>query len=517
MGHCGGAMEGSVAADAPPRGRFMAKRSQSPLFAFPHASGDRLGVRDRIYQAVLAAMLDGRLAAGRRLPSSRQLAADWRVARNTIDDALAQLQDEGFIARRVGDGTFVAPGVVARAPAASARRREPAAAGKRALAAVSSRGASVARHYAARSVPRPEPFIAGLPALDAFPLAIWRRLAARRWRSSGTSLLGYMPASGYPPLQLAIADHLAAARGVHCAAAQVLVLNSSMQAVDLIARVLLERDDTAVIEDPCYPNLRAVLGMAGMRVVSVAVDAAGIDVERIARHVPGLVCVTPSCQYPTGAVLSLSRRLALLRVAGQAGAWIVEDDHQSEFTWSGRAVAPIFSLDRGERTIHVGTFSHTTFPSLRLAYVVLPRGLVDVFHAVRRQLDDHTHGFMQAVLADFIAGGHFSAHLRKMRALYAARREALIHACARNLPQLTLGALACGLHATLELPARIGDRGAAARAGRAGIRVLPMSRYAAGPGMRNGLLIGYAALAERRIAAGIARLSRVIDPGAREG
>jgi GntR family transcriptional regulator/MocR family aminotransferase len=211
--------------------------------------------------------------------------------------------------------------------------------------------------------------------------------------------------------------------------------------------------------------------------------------------------------------MSLARRLALLQVAERSRAWIVEDDHQAEFAWSARPTASIFSLDRGARTLYAGTFSHTVFPSLRLAYVVLPESLVDVFQAVRRQLDDHTHGFMQAVLADFIAGGHFSAHVRRMRALYAARRDALMEAFARHAPDVEIGGLACGMHATLEWNAGGDDADVAGRAAHAGIRVLPLSRYSAAPARRNGLLLGYSALSERRIAAAVARLCPFLDGG----
>jgi len=495
------------------RRRLMTRRSPATLLAFPSSSTSRLGLRDRIYEACLAAIRDGRLAAGSRLPSARQLAADWRIARNTVDDALSQLHAEGLIVRRVGDGTFVAPDVTPLPRATGSRHRKPGAIGKRALRVASARGAEAARPFVARSVPRPVPFVAGLAALDAFPLATWRRVAARCWRTGGTTLLGYLPASGYPPLQVAIADHLAGARGIRCAPEQVMILNSAMQAYDLITRVLGERDDVAWIEDPCYPNLRAVLSMAGMRAAPLAVDAEGLAIEsaRGNGELPTLICATPSCQYPTGVVMSLARRLALLEVAERSQAWIVEDDHQVEFAWSARPPASIFALDRGARTLYAGTFSHTIFPSLRIAYVVLPPALVDVFHAVRRQLDDHTHGFMQAVLADFIAAGHFSAHVRKMRTLYGARREALIDAFSRRAPDVALGGLACGMHATLEFDARRHDTGVAARAARVGVQVLPLSRYSAGAVRRHGLLLGYSALSESRITSAVARLVPVLE------
>ena len=481
-----------------------------PLLTGPGA--EALSLRDQIYKTCLAAIVDGRLADGARLPSARQLAVDWRISRNTVDDAIARLQSEGFLVRRVGDGTFVsAPTrVVQRAPA---KLRRPSALGREALGGVSAWGRSATSAHAPNSAPRAEAFLAGLPALDEFPLALWRRLVARRLRASGGGLLGYFPSLGHGPLREATARHLASTRGIACEPAQVMILNSSMQAVDLIARVLLERGDAAWIEDPCFPNLRSVLSVSGARIVPVPVDARGIAIDDGAhRGAPALVYVTPSCQYPTGVTLSLERRLALLRRAEACGAWVIEDDYQSEFTYTGHPVASIHSLDRSERTLYIGTFTNSVFPSLRLAYVVLPAPLVPVFDAVRRQLDDHTHGAMQAVLADFMDGGHFNAHLRRMRSLYHGRRDALVAACRRFLPETAvLGPATSGMNVALELPAGDADTVVAARAAAAGLSVLPLSRYASGAKASNGLLLGYTALTERRIAAGMARLARVID------
>ncbi len=481
----------------------MPKRPQGamvPLLAGQGTEG--LSLRDQVYKTCLAAIVDGRLAAGARLPSARQLAEDWRIARNTVDDAMAQLQAEGLLVRRVGDGTFVAA-QTRMSPRSGVKHRRPSALGRKALAGVSAWGRSATSSYTPASVPRAEPFLAGLPALDAFPLALFKRLAARRWRVGGGGLLGYFPSLGHEPLREATARHLATVRGVDCDAEQIMILNSSMQAVDLVARVLLERTDSVWIEDPCLPNLLPALAMSGARVVPVAVDEQGLDVEEGARVAPSpaLIYVTPSCQYPTGVTLSLERRLSLLRHAEASGAWIIEDDFQSEFTYEGRPVASVHSLDRGERTLYVGTFTNSVFPSLRLAYVVLPRILVPVFEAVRRQSDDHTHGYMQAVLADFLDGGHFNAHLRKMRSLYHARRDALVDACARSLPEgVALGPATSGMHVALRLPSRLADRAVVARAAAAGLRVQP-------------LLLGYTALTERRIAAGVVRLAGVIRVG----
>ncbi len=493
----------------------MALHSRAALLPLNLAAGSEgLGLSAQIYKTLCTGIVEGRLAPAMRLPSARQLAADWKVSRNTVDDAIQRMQSEGFVVRRVGSGTFVAanfPGLGAQRP--QAPRRQPSEAGRSALMAVSASGLTASRAYAPGSTPRPEAFVAGLPALDLFPLDLWRRLVARRMRTSGESLLGYFPAMGHAPLRDATARHLAATRGIDCVPEQVMIVNSSMQAVDLAARVLLEPGDAAWVEDPCYPNLRAALAMAGATIVAVPVDDHGIDVRAGKRAAPSaaLVHVSPSCQYPTGVTLSIERRMALLRWAEKAGSWILEDDYQSEFTYQGRPLAPLYSLDRGERVLYLGTFTNAVFPSLRLAYVVLPRSLVPVFQAVRGQLDDHTHGLAQAVMADFADGGHFNAHLRKMRSVYLSRRNALVDACARELPSAArLGPAVAGMNAALHLAPRLADTAVAATAQASGLRALPLSRYAESGRGVNGLLLGYTALSERRIAAGIARLAQVI-------
>lgn len=489
----------------------MAPRIRAELLALLHDETS-LGLRARIYRTCLDAILDGSLAPGARLPSARRLAADWQVARNTVDDALAQLQAEGWIERRVGDGTRVAPALHRpQAPRAIAPR-PPSAFGRAAVAALSRFGRDVERQYVAASVPRPRAFIAGMADLDAFPLEAWRRVVSRRARLDGVRALGYPPALGDERLRAAIARHLATARGLHCEPSQVMVCNSSMQAVELVGRVLLERGDRVWVEDPGHLNVRAALASAGARLVAVPVDRAGLDVTagRARCPRPALIIVTPACAHPTGTSMTLERRLALIRAAESGGAWILENDYQGEFVHASRASAPVARLDAGGRTLCVGTFSHTLFPSLRLAWCVLPPALVPVFEAVRRQLDDHTHGPLQGALADFIDGGHLAAHVRRMRAVYTARRDALVAACTRALPPFArLGPTDAGMTAALTLPPRLRDTAIAARAAAVGIEVLPLSRYGL-EARPNGLLLGYTGLAEGRIDEGIARLAAVL-------
>jgi GntR family transcriptional regulator/MocR family aminotransferase len=316
-----------------------------------------------------------------------------------------------------------------------------------------------------------------------------------------------------PALQQATARHLAAFRGVACDAAQILIVNSTMQAADLIARVLLERGRRAWIEDPGYPNLRSSLALSGATLVPVPVDRAGIDVEAGIARAPdaALAYVTPACHYPLGVSLSHARRQALLDWAGARGAWIVEDDYQSEFFYEGRAPAALATFGSADRVLHIGTFTNAVFPSLRLAYVVLPSALVDVFAAVRGQLDGHTHGLAQAVLADFIDGGHFAAHLRRMRGVYAQRREALVRACERELPShAMLGHTGAGMSAPLVVDRRVPDRELAEAATKRGVHVLPLSRYAVRSRAWRGLLLGYAALDEATVRNGVTRLAKAL-------
>jgi GntR family transcriptional regulator/MocR family aminotransferase len=470
------------------------------------------GLRGRIHRSCLAAILEGALRPGDRIPSSRRLAQDWRVARNTVDEALAELQAEGWLVRRVGDGTRVASSLPLPPGRASAVAPRPLTAFARAaLTARSAWGRSVEQAHASGAVPRPVAFVAGMAALDAFPLDTWRRVAARRARVDGTQALGYPPALGDWRLREALARHLAMARGLHCDAGRVMICNSAMQAVELIARVMLERGAVAWLEDPGYPNLRGILDAAGARVVAVPVDREGLGVDAAAARSqkPAMICVTPACHHPTGVAMSLPRRLALIRAAEAAGAWIVEEDYQSEFVHEGRPLAPVAHLDGGARTFCVGTFSHALFPSLRLAWCVLPASLVPVFEAVRRQLDDHTHGPLQPVLGDFIDGGHFAAHLRRMRALYGARREALRRALAALPRWARVGPMQAGMNVAVHLPARLRDTAVVARLADAGVATVPLSRYALDARI-NGLLLGYTALDEGQIVQGATRLAGVL-------
>jgi GntR family transcriptional regulator / MocR family aminotransferase len=465
----------------------------------------------QLYDGLRQAILGGRLPPGIRLPATRGLARDLGVSRNTVLNAYEQLLAEGYLEGKLGSGTYVPQTLPeellqVRSPLNGAR---PASRQGRSL---SRRGQQLAatRVSVARGPGPPRPFRSGLASLHDFPWDTWQRLVARRWRLPAADLLVYGDPAGYLPLREAIAAHVGAARAVRCDAGQVIVVSGAQQALDLTAHVLLDPDEVAWVEDPCYAGARGALRGAGLRLVAVPVDADGLDVAEGVRRCPGarLAYVTPSHQYPLGVTLSLSRRLALLDWARRADAWVVEDDYDSEFRYAGRPLAALQGLDQDGRVIYVGTFSKALFPSLRLGYLVVPPDLAAAFTAARAVADRHAPTLMQAVVADFLAEGHFVRHVRRMRTLYAQRQEALVLAAGRELGGL-LEVKPCetGMHLPGWLPDGVDDQGAWQRVAAAGLETSAVSAYRLEPGGRGALLLGYAAFEPRQLRDGVRRLA----------
>jgi GntR family transcriptional regulator/MocR family aminotransferase len=480
----------------------------------------------QVYAGLREAILAGRLKAGARLPSTRTLAHELGVSRNTVLLAFDQLLAEGYVESRRGSGTRVSrrlPDDMVRVPGGPLHVPGPPRSwygGSRAPEtvpgrALSRRGAllsTLPRRVSLMSGP-PRAFSLGVPALDALPLEQWSRIQARRWRRAGASLLDYADAAGYAPLRAAIAAHLRAARGVRCDAEQVVVVNGAQQALDLAARVLLDPGDAAWVEDPGYHGARHAFLAAGARLVAVPVDAEGLRVDEGMRRAPDarLVHVTPAHQFPMGAALSLPRRLALIRWARHAGAWIVEDDYDSEFRYASRPLAALQALDDEGRVVYVGTFSKVLFPGLRLGYLVAPPDVVDAVVAARRATDWHGPVLLQAVLTDFLEQGHFDAHVRHMRELYRSRQEALLEAARAELGGLLeLPPADAGFHLVGRLPAGVADRKAAERAAAAGVDTVPLSFFATDPLARGGLVLGYAAVDAEAAREGIRALATAL-------
>jgi GntR family transcriptional regulator / MocR family aminotransferase len=482
-------------------GEATLRTRQGPLFEAV-SDGDAPRYR-QVYRQIREAILERRLKPGERLPSSRTFAAESAMARKTVEEAYAQLEGEGYIVRRAGSGSFVAEIASMQRTRGSVKL-----AGRRAL---SKRGRAIAATTACVEPAVVRAFAAGLPALDAFPIELWQRIVARHARKIDARALVYGDQAGLPALREAIATYLSHARGVRCDASQVVIVSSSQQALDLIARLTIDPDDETWIENPAYPGARAALVASGAKLVPVRIDDDGLDVAHGVELAPRarLAYVTPSHQYPLGKTMSLERRLALLEWARRADAWVIEDDYDSEFRYDGRPVPAIQGLDSAGRVIYVGTFTKVLYPSLRLAYLVLPPDLVESFVNARAQIDGHAPPFLQGVVAEFITEGHFGAHVRRMRALYRGRRDVFLDAAEKHLPVLEFPMLHAGLRATGFFRDGRDDREVARNALRAGIEAPALSRYYSGRG-RSGLVLGYAGLTPDAIRKGVRELARLL-------
>ena len=458
--------------------------------------------------AVRDAILDGRLRPQARLPPSRELAVQLDLARNTIITAYELLQAEGYITSRVGAGSFVTADMPQRPPVPARRPRPEAGPG------LSKRGRWHLDFERSPGPASPRIFTPGIPDLRSFPVDVWRRLLSRSWRQAGRQLLQPSDRAGWLPLRRAIAAHIGPARGVRCTPDQGMLVTSSRQAVYLAATVLADPGDEAWIEDPAYIDARSSLLAAGLSLVPVRVDGQGLDVERGIARAPKarLAVVTPSNHYPLGVTLSLARRLRLLEWARQAKAWIIEDDYDGEYRYTGRPLTALQGLDDDDRVIYVGSFSKTMFPTLRIAFLVCPEALIDAVHAARRPIDGPPATASQGALADFIEAGFFAAHVKQMRALYAERQAALV----QKLEAAFGGALGiegqqAGIHLLARLPRAVSDTGLVDAIADPGVRPVPLSRYVLEGRGAGGLVLGYGNSDIRELTRGVTALKRAWD------
>jgi GntR family transcriptional regulator / MocR family aminotransferase len=484
-----------------------------PFIALQLDRRSRVPLQRQLYDEIRTAILSGRLAPGARVPATRVLASDTGTSRNTVSGAFDQLLSEGYLEGKVGSGTYVARMLpedllrVTRQPGPS----RPVIA----RACLSRRGrmlGGIPASLRSREIATEQAFRTGLPAFDEFPRALWARLGARLLRHAPSAVLTYGDPAGYRPLRRAIAEYLRAARGVNCSAEQVIVTAGSQQALDLAARLLLDPGDAAWVEDPGYLGARGALRAAGVRSIPVPVDSGGLSVVEGEKRAPEarLACVTPSHQYPLGMTMPLSRRTSLLAWARRHRAWIVEDDYDSEFRYSGRPLQALQGLDPIGCVIYTGTFSKVLFPSLRLGYMVVPESLVDTFVSARALVDRHPPGLEQAIVAEFLAEGHFARHVRRMRTLYAERQEALVLALGRELGgAIEASPAEAGMNLTAWLRGNASDLELSNKAAQVGVVVTPVSAYALGVKPRSGLLLGYAAFTTRQIREGVRKLAQI--------
>lgn len=483
------------------------------LLLLDHKKGEPLYLQ--LYHALRRAILDGRLSAGTQLPPTRVLATELAVSRTTVVTAFDQLFAEGYLEARVGSGTYVARVLpeellhASKTPQQTDRQTR----GPRAL---SQRAQQLERTslMTARKPERVRAFQAGLSALDEIPFDIWSRLAARYHRHPPRELLAYGDSAGYRPLREAIANYLNTSRAVRCSPEQVLVVSGAQQALELVALLLLETGDDVWLEEPGYTKARDVLIAAGVNIIPVPVDQEGLNVANGQALCPDarLAYVSPSHQYPLGVVMSLSRRLALLEWAHQAGAWILEDDYDSEYRYRGRPLSSLQGLDTREQVIYMGTFSKVLFPALRLGYLVVPSDLVDTFIAARALLDRHSPQIEQAILADFIAEGHFVRHIRRMRTLYEHRQQVLLEAARQELTGLLeVSPHEAGMHLVGWLPPEVDDRTVSRKAALKGVDAQALSVYSLCGTTRPGLLLGYTCFTDDEIREGVRRLAQALQ------
>ena len=425
----------------------------------------------------------GKLRAGDRLPSARALASELGVARGTVDAAYALLSGEGYVISRGRGGTVVAPNL-------SPLDRHPAAAPAR---------VATPPHAVPPAAPR-WTLLPGIPALDLFPRKIWSQMVSRRARQLTVGDLAYSDPAGHEDLRAAIAGYLAVARGVTCKPEQVFITGGYQSALGLLLRLLVDPGSDVWVEDPGYRPTRQAVQTIGASPIGVPVDAEGLDVEAGLRLSPGarLCIVTPAHQFPLGASLTLPRRLALLDWARRTGAWILEDDYEGEFRRKGRALPALKSLDRDDRVFYVGTFSKTLFPALRLGYLVAPADWTEQVGETLRWLHGGQPRLEQAVVADFIAQGHFARHLKRMRSAYDRRRAALAAAIAEAFgSDVSVDLSEGGLHLVVRFNTGVSDVELAQRAAAVGFGPVPLSPMRPGTDGGPALLVGFGNTPER--------------------
>ena len=460
------------------------------------------------------AVLGGRLKPNQKLPSSRLLAKSLGLSRATVTQSYGQLLSEGYFKARHGSGTYVCAQLpddcLDAAPLASeaSTPSEP-------TSSLSRFGAHLLE-VEPMSLSEPEAEISfryGNPAAEVFPIALWRRLLNRHCQKS-PALLNYADAAGYLPLRAAIAEYLGRARAVRCRPEQVIIVNGSQQALDLIARLTIDVGDEVAIEDPGYLGARCCFRGQGANLQAIPVDAEGINVDALRQHQQPfkLLYITPSHQFPTGALLSLSRRLALLQWAQQTGTLIVEDDYDSQYRYGDSPIPALQGLDRRNAVIYVGTFSKILFPSLRIGYLVAPLEWIPLISRAKWLSDRHSPLLEQYALTECLVEGHFERHIRRMRHLYNQRRQTLVESLKRHLgSRVTILGDNAGIHLLAKIDAPWPDDVVIQKAKHLGVGLISAQGYYLTTPKTGEFIFGYAQLNEAQIEQGIQRFSQVLN------
>jgi len=463
----------------------------------------RVPLQRQLYDSIRRMVLTRGLRPGDRLPASRGLAKALDVSRVTVTLAYEQLTAEGYLQTRRGAGTFVStqiPDALGEAHGRSVPRVA------QARVRVSKYADRLQEEPAVGHVPSGAIDLSCFaPDFDRFPMAEWRRTLSRRLRSSGKRLFQYAgDAYGYEPLRQAIATYVAKSRAIQCTAAQVLIVNGSQQALDLCARVLIDQEDSVGIENPGYPGTHGVFRAHGARVHTVPVDRDGIVVRRLK---PGarVIYTTPSHQFPTGASMSIARRMQLIDWARQHGSMLIEDDYDSEYRYHGAPLPALYGLAADVPVVYIGTFSKVMYPGIRLGYLIATDALAHRFAAAKWMMDRHSSLLEQMALADFIKEGHLERHVRRMRRLYHQRRMALVSALDQHFGE---AAEILGDQAGMHILVRFRNLEREPDPARDGVRLTSASKYYFSNAPANEYVMGFTAVTERALREGVSRLQR---------
>lgn len=465
----------------------------------------------QLYMGLRDIILAGGLQPGERLPASRTLGVDLGVSRTTVIEALDRLVAEGLLEARVGAGTFVSTVLAGQ----SGRSRPPqpgiAPAGQLALSRTTARAIQQLTPRS-RLPHRSQAFITALPALDKFPMAHWARLSSRHWRDKRDTVMGYGHPYGLPRLRSAIAAHLNASRGIRCDPEQILIVGGAQQAFSLIGTLLLDPGDQVWFENPGAIGARNAFVAQGAELVPIGVDADGLSVEEGLSKAPKfrLAFVTPSHQQPLGRVMSLPRRLSLLKAAEEANALIIEDDYDGDFYYGLQPQPTLKSIDTQNRVIYVGTFSKSLFPALRLGYLLAPDGLACIFKDISSSFLTGVPTATQAIVADFMEEGLFATHIRQMRRLYRERHDALLSQTPRLAEWVDIQPTSSGFHTVGYLNGGIDEHALVECAAKENIIVAPLSRYCFAPVHQEGIILGFGASNENEIKNGVSTLAKLL-------
>lgn len=475
-----------------------------------------LDLHQRIQRALRALILDGALDPGLKLPATRALAKSLGVARDTVENAYVQLHRDGFIVRREGSGSYVCETLGTELRGAVRRRikaQEVKSSQTEPGAGLSQRGRMIFDSGGVNDQQVIKAFATGLPETRTFPTDFWERLQRKVMKDYRANVLLHGDPQGAEPLRKAIATYLNLERGAKCSPDQILVLSSTRQALFLCAQLLVDAGKPILLENPGYYGAKKAFETAEAKVLPINVDELGIRTDLLYADRSGANCVyvTPSHQYPTGATLPLERRLELINWAAEKGKWVIEDDYDSEFHYDGQPTACVQGLDKYQRTLYLGTFSKTLYPGLRMGYMVLPHELVKAFTYARSMMDGHTPQILQLTLARFMEDGHYNAHVRAMRKLYAGRRSIMLDAIGKHLDGIVTALRPQG---GLQIPCLLHDGWSEEKtirqAASTGVQLSGLSRLYAGDEKKQGWLLGYSSLTAYEIEAAMLRLANAL-------